>query len=47
MELEDEKKALILRPGTAAWTHRSLSPAFHSETYKKRNWQRDGIIQQW
>jgi hypothetical protein len=24
-----------------------LFPAFHSETYKKRNWQRDGIIQQW
>jgi hypothetical protein len=21
MELEDEKKALILRPGIAAWTH--------------------------
>jgi hypothetical protein len=29
MELEDEKKALILIPGTAAWTH-SLTLAYIS-----------------
>jgi hypothetical protein len=40
MELEDDKTALILRLGIAVEPTASLSPAFHFETYQKRNWQR-------
>ena len=48
MKLVDDEKALILRLGIAAWTHRStLVCHFINQATKKRNLQGEWIFQQW